>query len=237
MDLYGKDCRDAHRVELTMVDEGKPEGLSTEPERSAGHDTGSATAAEINGLRLKRQHDLRIAAQYVTLALCGLPAVRRVVVFGSVARPLEREKPRSASEHRAGIEWTWHYCEDVDLAVWLDDLSDVRSLQQARSRALKLLLDAHGIGVAHHRVDLFLFEPGTDSYLGRVCAYAQCPKGKRDCATPGCGETPFLKQIRDFVLEPDALDPAYSICLYDATGHPAPAQSVLHSLMGEKKRP
>lgn len=220
-----------------MVDEGKPESFATEPEGSAGHDTGSAAGAETNGLRLKRQHDLHIAAQYVTLALGELPAVRRVVLFGSVARPLEKERPHRAAEREAGLQWTWHHCEDIDLAVWVDDLSDLRGLQRARSRALKLLLDAHGIGVAHHQVDLFIFEPGTDEYLGRVCAYAQCPKGKRDCATPGCGATPFLKQIRDFVLEPDALDPAYCVCLYEHGHCPGLDGSVLRPLLAEKRHP
>ncbi len=237
MDLHGKDCQDTYRVELRMVDERKSDSFATGSEAPAGHDTGSPAGAEINGLRLKRQHDLHLAAQYVAVALCASPAVRRVVLFGSVARPLRKERPRGTVEPGARRQWTWHHCEDVDLAVWLDDLSDLSELQRARSRALKLLLDAHGIGVAHHQVDLFILEPGTDDYLGRVCAYAQCPKGRRDCATPGCGETPFLKQIRDFVLEPEALDPAYCICLYDDAEHQAPAQSVLHSLMGQKKRP
>lgn len=220
-----------------MGDKGMPEDLAREPARLPEDTANNAGGAQVHGRRLKRQHDLHIAAQYVSIALCGLAAVRKIVLFGSVARPLEREWPRSPSERATGIEWTWHHCEDVDLAVWLDDLSDLRSLQQARSRALKLLLEAHGIGLAHHQVDLFIFEPGTSRYMGRVCTYAQCPKGKRDCGTPGCGETPFLKQIRGFVLEPDALDPAQCICLYDEAGHPALENSALRPLMGEKGRP
>jgi hypothetical protein len=37
-------------------------------------------------------------------------------------------------------------------------------------------------------------------YLGRLCYFAQCPKGKPDCRVEGCGAMPFLKQHEDFVL-------------------------------------
>jgi hypothetical protein len=61
------------------------------------------------------------------------------------------------------------------------------------------------VGVAHHQVDVFLFEPGSDRYLGRLCTYAVCPKGKPECSTPGCGREPLLKQHDDFTFDPDAL--------------------------------
>jgi hypothetical protein len=76
---------------------------------------------------------------------------------------------------------------------------------RARSRAVINLFKETGIGVAHHQVDIFLFGKGWNDYLGRLCTYAQCPKGKVECLTPGCGREPFLKQHEGFVLEPGAL--------------------------------
>ncbi|MBA3811297.1 MAG: hypothetical protein H0X27_06575 [Caulobacteraceae bacterium] len=72
-----------------------------------------------------------------------------------------------------------------------------------------------GPGVAHHHADIFLFEPGSDRYLGRLCGYAQCPKGKSDCLTPGCGLAPFLKQHEGFSLYLDALAPDRTVPLFD----------------------
>jgi hypothetical protein len=48
-----------------------------------------------------------------------------------------------------------------------------------------------GISVVDHQMDVFLFEPGTDRYLGRLCSFNQRPKEKRDCLVPGCGAVPF----------------------------------------------
>jgi hypothetical protein len=77
------------------------------------------------------------------------------------------------------------------------------------------LQDETGIGVAHHQVDTFLIEPGSNRYLGRLCWYNECPKGKDDCLAPGCGRTKFLKQHIDFRLDPDALAEQRIIRLYD----------------------
>jgi hypothetical protein len=46
--------------------------------------------AEQDRQLLRRQEELRAAADYVTVALARLPAVQRVVLIGSVARPLEQ---------------------------------------------------------------------------------------------------------------------------------------------------
>ncbi len=121
----------------------------------------------------------------------------------------------------------WHECADIDLAVWVDDLTVLKSLQRARGQALNFLMAAHGIGVAHHQVELFIMEPGTDRYLGRLCTFGTCPKGKHDCRTPGCGKTPFLKMIDGFTLHRDALNPAKTIHLYDVKQYPMLRDSVL----------
>jgi hypothetical protein len=67
------------------------------------------------------------------------------------------------------------------------------------------LWQEHGIGVAHHQVDVFIMEPGSDRYLGRLCIYSQCPKDKPECRVPDCGSTPLLRQHEDFDLNPSAL--------------------------------
>jgi hypothetical protein len=51
-------------------------------------------------------------------------------------------------------------------------------------------------------LDVFIFEPGTNRYRGRLCSFGQCPKGKVDCVVPGCGTQPFLKLYPDFTISP-----------------------------------
>jgi len=102
-------------------------------------------------------------------------------------------------------------------------------MQRARREALKALQVEFGIGLAHHQVEIFVMEPGTDRYLGRLCEYATCPKGKDACLTPRCGERPFLKVIEGFRLRDNALHPAFSICLHDTGLHSRPdKQTLLH---------
>jgi len=164
---------------------------------------------------LRRQRDFRAAAEYVAEALARLPVVRKIVLFGSVVAPLKKEVPRFREYRRAEIE-VWHECWDADLAVWTSDLASLRSLQQARSQALNDLLTEKSIGVAHHQVEIFLMEPGTDRYLGRLCCFGACPKGKPECVVPGCGSVKFLKRHAGFILHSDALAPSRAVLLYDA---------------------
>lgn len=73
-------------------------------------------------------------------------------------------------------------------------------------------------GQAYHRQGrvrlLDLIEPGTDRYLRRPCHFATCPKGRRECAVPGCGATSFLRQHDEFAPGDDLLAPARSAMLY-----------------------
>jgi hypothetical protein len=125
--------------------------------------------------------------------------VEKVVLFGSVACPLREEKPRYRQYRRAG-ELILHECKDIDLAVWLSDSDCLRALQKARSKALNKLWQEQRIGVAHHQVDIFIMEPGSDRYLERLCSYNQCPKGKPECRVTDCGSTPLVRQHEDFKL-------------------------------------
>jgi hypothetical protein len=162
----------------------------------------------------RRQEELRTAADHVAAAFARLPFVERVLLIGSVARPLEREVPRFARFRRAGVA-LWHECKDVDLAVWVSDARDLKALQKARGHALNALFDETGVGVAHHQVDVFLLEPGSDRYLGRLCHFGKCPKGKPECRVPGCGSAPFLRQHEEFVFDSRSLDPARCTPLFD----------------------
>jgi len=167
-----------------------------------------------NDRMLRQQRNFRLAADYVAEAFAEFDAVTKIVLFGSVASPLEKEIPRFREFQRASQPLD-HECKDVDLAVWLGDLTVLRSMQRARARALAALLENHDIGVAHHQVDVFLFEPETNAYLGRVCNFRECPKGKPECLVPNCGSEKFLRQFEGFVMRPEALSPAKTITLFE----------------------
>ena len=59
---------------------------------------------------------------------------------------------------------------------------------------------------------VFIF--GTD-YLGRLCTYGQCPKGKVECLVPGCGQVLLLRQHEGFVLRHDVLAADRCMPLYE----------------------
>lgn len=160
--------------------------------------------AEQDRYLLDRQWRFRVAADAVAGALARFAEVEAVALFGSVAVPLEREVPRFQPYRRQRIR-LWHECKDVDLAVWLDRTDRLQALNRARNQAVQRLFAERKIGVANHQVDVFLLRAGGDEYLGRLCGYAACPKGKIECLVPGCGRDPFLKQHPGFRLRRDAL--------------------------------
>src|SRR5438067_203155 len=140
---------------------------------------------------LRQQHDFRKAADIVTDALMTFDEVDAIAVIGSVAKPLWKEIPRFREFRRAGKE-VWHECKDLDLAVWLSSQHRLGELRRARDRALRRAYEGGtGPGVASHQVEVFLIEPRTDRYLGRLCNFSACPKGKPQCLVPGCGAVPF----------------------------------------------
>lgn len=174
--------------------------------------------AEANAYQLRRQQRFRDAADVVTDSLATFEEVESIALFGSVARPMPYEVPRFQPFRRYKIE-VLHECWDVDLAVWLTDLGRLREIARARNKAVSKLDDPTKGGIAHHQVDVFLFDFSTRDYVGRLCQFATCPMGKRkmECLVPGCGDVRFLRQHQDFKLYPDALRDA--VTLYDrATG-------------------
>jgi hypothetical protein len=163
---------------------------------------------------LRQQHDFRRAADIVTDALAKFDEIEAVAVIGSVAKPLWKEVPRFRDFRRAGIE-VWHECKDVDLAVWISSQHRLGEIRRARDGALTAAYKAGtGPSTANHQVEIFLIEPGTDRYLGRLCNFNTCPKGKLDCATPGCGEIAFNKVVDGFEPYPDLLAAASYATLY-----------------------
>jgi hypothetical protein len=173
-----------------------------------------AKIEEQNSYLVECQRRFRIAADVVSEAWMAFPEVQAVAVIGSVAKPLWKEIPRFTEFRRAGVE-VWHECRDLDLALWIDSQDRLDALRRA---AVGALHDAYrsgvGTSVVGHQLDVFLFEPEYDRYLGRLCSFSRCPKGHCDCLTPGCGAIAFNKRIEDFVPREDLLAPAADAMLY-----------------------
>jgi hypothetical protein len=168
------------------------------------HRPSAREVAEQDRFLLLRQVPFRAAADAVTASFVPFAEVQRVSLFGSVARPLTREVPRFQPYRRLGIELL-HECKDVDFAVWLTDAAVLRDLGRARNQAVSEVDSTAGPRAAHHQVDVFLLDFATDTYLGGLCWFASCPKGKPECRVPGCGETQLLRQHEDFVFADDSL--------------------------------
>jgi len=141
-----------------------------------------------------------------------------VTLFGSVARALEREVPRFREFRRARIE-LYHECKDVDLAVGVRELGDLRALQTARVEGLRRAGEQH-ITFAHHQVDIFLLDARTGEHLGRLCNFKRCPTDKVECRVPGCGRHRLLRRVEDFTWRADALSEGRAVRLYDEQTDP-----------------
>lgn len=170
-----------------------------------------------NAHLLRTQRHFRRAADVITNAWFSFPQVVAITVIGSVAKPLWKEVPRFAPYRRRGIP-LWHECKDLDLALWLDDLAGLGDLRRAMVAALRIEQERQkDFGVADHQVDVFLFEPGSDAYLGRLCHFNRCPKSRPECAVPGCGATPFMRQFPEFEVDDDILADVARSTLYTRT--------------------
>ena len=164
---------------------------------------------------LLRQREFRIAADVVADAWASYREVQAVAVIGSVAKPLWKEVPRFSEFRREGIE-VWHECRDLDIAVWIDSQDRLDALRRAAALALRAAFE-HGAGtsVVSQQLDVFLIEPDSNRYLGRLCSFNACPKGKRDCEAPGCGAIRFNKVVLGFEPRADLLEPARDATLYE----------------------
>lgn len=176
-----------------------------------------AGIAEENAMLLRRYREFRGAADAVVAAWRQRPEVAAVALIGSLAVSPWKEVARHSPYRRAQIR-LWHECKDVDLAVWLTDLGDLDGLRRAKDRALRQLFEETGTGVASHQLDVFILDPGTDRYLGRLCRFNRCPKGKLECLVPGCGTAKFLQQHADFQWRPESLAEDRIARLFDHAG-------------------
>lgn len=187
-----------------------------EPERDTP--LSDAEVADENRQLLRRRDAFRRCAELLAKTAARLDFVQRVVLFGSVAAPLQKEVPRFARLRRARIA-VWHECKDVDLAIWVSDLTRLRELKRAVSDATNrwqtIAAAERFPGVAHHQVDVFIMEPGTNRYRGNLCHYGQCPKGKPECEVAGCGAQPFLRLYADFAFNPRAPLGEHAVVLFD----------------------
>jgi hypothetical protein len=132
-----------------------------------------------------------------------------------VALPLKKEVPRFRQFRRAGVA-LWHECRDVDIAVSVSNLRCLGTLRRATGQALNYLLRDNDIGVAPHQVDIFIMDAAGKRYLGNLCRFRECPKGKPECDVPGCGATPFLRQYEEFSFDAAGLHPDKVVVLFDS---------------------
>jgi hypothetical protein len=138
-------------------------------------------------------------------------------LIGSVASPLRREVPRFAPYKQMRLPVA-HECKDVDLAVWVSRLDELDELRRVRGRVVGEIVAERGHGPTVHEIEVFLLEPCTNEYRGRLCYFRQCPAGKRDCLAAGCGDQPFLTQHDNFSFRPQALAEGAAVRLYDRVG-------------------
>ncbi|MEN8197243.1 MAG: hypothetical protein ABFS30_12145 [Pseudomonadota bacterium] len=186
--------------------------------REDEHALSPAGIAEENARQIRRYREFRLAADAVTAAWRERPEVLAVSLIGSLARAPWKEVPHHNPYRRARIE-LWHDISDLDLALWLSDMSDLNGLRRSKEVVLRDLQERGSCGVASHQTDVFVIEPGTDLYLGRLCNFNRCPKEKPECQVEGCGATAHLKQHDGFCWRPNSLAPDRSIRLFDrATG-------------------
>ena len=169
-----------------------------------------------NEALLRRYRDFRRGADAVAAAWQAHPEVAAISLIGSVARDPWKEVPRFRPYRRARVE-LWHECKDVDLALWLDSLDTLDLLRRTRAQALRTLFDEVSIGIASHQVDVFILEPGTDRYLGRLCDFSSCPKEKPQCRVPGCGIVKLLRQHDEFRWRPESVAEDRAVRLFDRT--------------------
>ena len=190
---------------------------------------------EQNRYLVARQHEFRIAADIVTAVWSGFAEVEAVAVIGSVAKPLWKAVPRFREFRREKIE-VWHECGDLDMALWVSSQHQLDKIRSAASVALmKAVTDRTDCRVSSTQIDVMLFQPGNNAYLGRLCRYSHCPKGKIDCFVPGCGTIAFNKLVPDFKPNADLLSGVEDAVLYkrgqgvirSATTLPLPADPTL----------
>ncbi len=142
-------------------------------------------------------HKFRIASVYVAREFKEMANVERLVLYGRLATPLSLQK-ENREPFRYARQLAYPITNHIDLAVWLTEFDDLKSLQKARVRAVQKLLQETGNGVAHHQVCIALFAVGSDEYHGHLCNFKECPACKPDCDVMDCGLHPFAQRFPRF---------------------------------------
>ncbi len=183
---------------------------------SDDNDKISKQVQEQNDYNLRRWREFRLTAEYLAIALSEIAQIQKIALFGSVAKKPEKEPSHFRKFRKIGAE-IYHYCKDIDIAVWLVLPAPLRQMQRIISRTVKKLTDEGESRAAHHQVDVFLIEPITNKYLGRLCKFSTCPKkDKLECKfIPNCGRIPLLEQIQDFTINPEDYSDNNTIILFE----------------------
>jgi hypothetical protein len=197
---------------------------------------------EEDNFMLRRQRLFRWAAQAIAISWSTSLDVQKVAAFGAVAQPLRRQVPCFRRYRRRRIE-ILHECADLDLAVWLTTLDNLKSLKNLMARALNAIQNTPSGGVAHHQVDVHVFDSEPAGYRGRLCYFGQCPKeGKMECLVPHCGEELFLRQFRDYCFRHGQFEiDEPKVILFDRAGgflvRPPKIEGNLRKVLPLKPRP
>jgi hypothetical protein len=143
----------------------------------------------------------REAALQIAQVLSGIDCIDRIDVIGSLA--CER----------------WRPAYDLDLAVWVSDLSGLSAIRRTIADAL-LREAGHRYSLSPEVVDLFILERFDGQfgqrYRGRLCHLAECPSaGAAACQVAGCGVQPFLRQFKEFVFDLKRFDQCQRVVLFD----------------------
>lgn len=163
---------------------------------------------------LRRQKDFRNAARAVTEKLAAMPEVTQVRIFGSVALPLWKEVPYHSRLRHKNIS-IYHECANIDLAVWVTSPAGADLMRRSCSQVVADLTDEDiFLNIAHHTFCIHLINQSDNRYLGMVCHFSKCPKGKRECMVRGCGANRFVQILPWFHLKASRLNEYNSQVLF-----------------------
>ncbi|OLS13935.1 MAG: hypothetical protein RBG13Loki_2438 [Promethearchaeota archaeon CR_4] len=184
---------------------------------------------------------LLAAVEFVVEEMAKVPSVKKVAIIGSLAKNAKKMQeldrltgsypPDKEGEglmeyydrseiHKEGFSQSGKFrakqMKDVDLAVWVNGIEDLGTIRRALAVGVKKFIASGKYGVSNNEFDVFLLDATSGKYLGNLCSYAMCPKGKDDCQTTGCGKVPFLKLYRQFIFYPDAVNEKARFDVYDS---------------------
>jgi len=164
---------------------------------------------------LKRHQSFIAVALMLAERLTEYPAVERISLFGSLAKPPVLEPhPYSKRLRERGVH-IFHSPKDIDLAIWFSSLDNLGAIRKMMTKIVADMAEQTS-GLCDGSVELFVFDHQSGKYLGRVCHFSKCPR-YANCPTQGCGTPKYLKTKKDFVFYPDAISRVNSEILFERT--------------------